>query len=665
MMRRVSLMVSSTFLVAASFAAGTAAGAPGADVYGAQPELSHVSLSPDGAHIAMFAPQGDTGGVRIAKVGGASCAFGAGKVKFRNIFWANPDRLIVEVSFTFSGDKATNDPKYMFEIYRAISVNARCEDSKDLLAGIKNIGQITGGNFMGATPDGQRVLFSAINVNRRARDPDTRLKGISTSTYDVYAIDPATGTSEKIEAGSNKTIGWFVDGAGVLRMRTDRKNETNNDYVVLARIGDSKDWALVYDSASVTDKSRYLGFVAVSARGDVAYVTTRNGGDKYGIYEFDLKTKAVGRKLLQSARVDADRLLLDNNSQRAVGVSYVDDTPIEEYFDNTYAQMQADLAATFPGERVEIRSVSKDQKKFIAYVEGAQNPGGAYHFVDMTIPEMTKIGSRYSSLTAADIAPVKALTYQARDGMTIPAYLTLPPGSSGKGLPLVVYPHGGPQSRDDASFDPYVQFLATRGYAVLQPQFRGSSGFGARHLEAGYFKWGLEMQNDITDGVKHLAANGTVDPSKVCIFGFSYGGYAAMAGLTFTPDVYKCGVSGAGPSDLLLLVGDVARRSEFSYLGTDGWREWIGDPTRDQKRLIATSPVKHVERITAPLLLIHGADDIVVPLRQSTVMVDAMKEAGKPVELIVIQGDDHWLSRASTNKRVLQDVDRFLRQHLK
>jgi dipeptidyl aminopeptidase/acylaminoacyl peptidase len=665
MMRRASLVAFSTVLIAASFGAGAALAAPGADVYGAQPELDHVSLSPDGAHIAMIAPQGDTGGVRIMKVGGATCAFGAGKVKFRNIFWANPDRLIVEVSFTFSGDKATNDPTYMYEIYRAISVNARCEDSKDLLAGIKNIGRITGGNFLGATPDGQKVLFSAININRRARDQDTRLKGISTSSYDVYAIDPATGKSETYEAGTNKTTGWYLDGAGLLRMRMDRKNETGEDYFVRARIGDSKDWTTVYDSASVTDDSRAIGFVAVSGRGDLAYVTTRNGGDKFGLYEFDLKSKAVGRKLFQNARVDAEGLLLDNNSQQAVGVSYIDDHPTAEYFDKTYAQMQADLAATFPGERVRISSVSRDQKKFIAYVEGAQNPGGAYHFVDMTIPEMSKIGSRYPALTAADIAPVKAFTYQSRDGLTIPAYLTLPPGSSGKSLPLVVYPHGGPQSRDDASFDPYVQFLATRGYAVFQPQFRGSEGFGARHMEGGHFKWGLEMQNDITDGVAYLTGNGTADASKICIFGFSYGGYAAMAGLAFTPDLYKCGVSGAGPSDLLLLVGDISRRSEFSYLGTDGWREWIGDPTRDRNRLLGTSPVQNADKIKAPLLLIHGSDDIVVPLRQSTVMVDAMKEAGKPVELIVINGDDHWLSRASTNKRVMQELQRFLGTHLK
>jgi len=173
------------------------------------------------------------------------------------------------------------------------------------------------------------------------------------------------------------------------------------------------------------------------------------------------------------------------------------------------------------------------------------------------------------------------------------------------------------------------------------------------------------MQHDITDGVKHLIANGTADAAKVCIFGWSYGGYAAMAGLAFTPDLYKCGVSGAGPSDLQLLVGDLARRSDSFHLGGNGWREWIGDPTRDRERLIATSPVKHVANIKAPLMLIHGKDDTVVSYRHSAIMADAMKAAGKPVELVTIAGDDHWLSRASTNRRVLQELERFLATNLK
>jgi len=665
MMRRASLVACSTVLIAASFGAGAVLAAPGADVYGAQPELALVTVSQDGTHLAMAVPQGDNGGVRIMKIGGASCAFGAGKVKIRDVFWATPERVVVEVSFTHSDDKATDNPTYMQEFRRAISVNTSCEDPKDLLAEIKNINRTTGGQFLGPSADGKKVLFAALNLNQRARDVDTRLKGVSTSSLDVYAIDPNTGKNEKYETGSNKTIDWYTDGAGRVRLRMDKKSESGHSYVMLARTGQGADWKSVYDSDAVTDTAHTIHFVAVSGGSDTAYVMTRNGGDKFGVYEFDLNAKTLGRKLLQNSRVDAAGPVVDSASQQAVGASFVDDLPTVEYFDASYAQMQADLEATFPGERVEIRSVSKDRKKFVAYVEGTQNPGGAYHFVDMTVPEMTKIGARYSALTAADIAPVKSFTYQARDGLTIPAYLTLPPGSSGKGLPLVVLPHGGPAARDDASFDPWAQFLATRGYAVLQPQFRGSSGFGAKHLQAGYFKWGLEMQDDITDGVKHLIANGTATADKVCIVGWSYGGYAAMAGLAFTPDLYKCAVAGAGPSDLLLLVGDTARRNKSEYLADDSWRDWIGDPTRDRARLIATSPVKNVDKIKAPLLLIHGKYDTVVPIRQSEVMADAMKEAGKTVDLIALDREDHNLSKASSKKHVLLEWERFLAKHLK
>jgi dipeptidyl aminopeptidase/acylaminoacyl peptidase len=581
------------------------------------------------------------------------------------LFWVNPERVVVEVSFTHVGDKATNDPRYTQEIYRAISVDTRCENAVDLLKDIKNIGRVTGGEFLGRTADSKRVLFSALNLNERATAIDTHGRGISTDSLDVYAIDPATGKNEKYETGSNKTIEWIAASAGRLRLRIDKKAERGDAYVVMARVGESNDWQPVYDSTLVNDKSRVMHFLGVASTTDTAYVATRNGGDTLGVFEFDLKNKTLGRKLMQDGRVDAGGLIVGDVSGTAVGFNYVQDVPTDHYFDADYAQMQADLAATFPGESVAIRSVSNDRKKFVAYVEGAQNPGGVYHFVDMSVPEMSKIGARYSALSAADIAPVKSFTYQARDGLAIPAYLTLPPGSAGKNLPLVVHPHGGPASRDNAAFDAWAQFFATRGYAVLQPQFRGSSGFGSRHREAGAYKWGLEMQDDITDGVKHLIANGTVDASKVCIFGWSYGGYASLAGLAFTPDLYKCGASGAGPSDLQLLAGDAARGSELVYLAGDSWRDFVGDPTKDRARLIATSPAKHADKIKAPLLLIHGRMDTVVPIRQSEVMAGAMKAAGKPVEFITIDGDDHWISLASSNKRLLQELDRFLAKHLK
>ncbi len=663
-MRCVAFGVVSTVFVAASFGSTTAWAAPGVDVYGAPAALENVIVSPDGKHLAMMVPGGDTGGVSILKIGGTSCAFGSKELKFRDIFWANSERLVVEVSFTYAADKDSPDPRYTYEISRAISVDANCQDSKELLADMRGLGRITGFDVIGRAPDGRNLLVAALNVRAPARALDTKLKGIATTSVDVFLVDAATGKSEKYENGSNSTIEWYADAAGKLPLRLE-KEENSGRITAQARIGGSKDWETVYDSAAVSDAARGLSFLAIGNRPDTAYVMTRNGGDKYGIYEFDFKTKAVTRQVFQHQRVDASGVILDRYSHQGVGVAYIDDYPVAEYFDRGFAQMQADLQATFPGEHVEVRSVSSDGKKFVAFVEGKQNPGGVFHFVDMTIPNMSIVGERYPAIKAADIAPVTSFTYKARDGMTIPAYLTLPPGSSGKGLPLVVLPHGGPDSRDNASFNTWPQYLATRGYAVLQPQFRGSEGFGARHEDAGYHRWGLEMQDDITDGVQYLIANGTANPAKVCIFGWSYGGYAALAGVAFTPDLYKCGVSGAGPSDLLLLVGDAARRSESVHLAGKSWRSLLGDPTKDRARLIATSPAKHVGNIKAPVLLIHGKDDIVVPIWQSTVMADAMKEAGKPVEMVTITGDDHWLSRASTKKRVLQEVDRFLGTYLK
>lgn len=662
MISRVCLAAFLTVFAATSFS--PVAAAPGADVYGAHPDLSDVAISPDGKYLAMIVPKGDGRGVRIVRIGGTSCSFGTTDIKVRDIFWANSERLVTEVSFTKDLDKGARDSRYVYEFYRAISVDTNCGDAKELLADMPGLRYITGFEFLGRAPDGRNLLFAAISVGDTIVPVDSRLKGISTTSYDVYLVDAVTGKSQKYEKGSPKTIAWFADAAGKLPLRLETE-ETSGRIKAVARIGGSSDWETVYDSDAVRDASRKLAFLGVGNRPDTAFVSTRNGGDKEGIFEFDFKSKSVTRQLFQHQRVDASGLIVDSYSQQAVGVSYIDDQPAEQYFDLDYARMQADLQATFPGELVAVRSVSSDRKKFVAYVEGAQNPAGAYQFVDMTIPDMSKIGSRYPSIGAADIAPVKPIAYQARDGMTIPAYLTLPPGSGGKNLPLVVLPHGGPASRDDASFDAWPQFLATRGYAVLQPQFRGSEGFGARHLSAGRHKWGLTMQDDITDGVNHLVANGTADAAKVCIFGWSYGGYAALAGLAFTPDVYKCGASGAGPSDLLLLVGDAARRSESVYLGGKSWRYFIGDPTTDRERLIATSPAKHAAKIKAPLLLIHGKDDTVVPFRQSAVMSDAMKAVGKPVEMLIVDGDDHWLSYSSTNKRMLQELELFFGKHLK
>jgi dipeptidyl aminopeptidase/acylaminoacyl peptidase len=249
--------------------------------------------------------------------------------------------------------------------------------------------------------------------------------------------------------------------------------------------------------------------------------------------------------------------------------------------------------------------------------------------------------------------------------LTIPAYVTLPHGSSGKNLPLIVMPHGGPEARDVGGYDSWSQFLASRGYAVLQPQFRGSDGFGKTFRNAGRFQWGLASQNDITDGVKHLISTGVADANRVCIVGWSYGGYATLAGMTFSPELYKCGVAGAGVSDLPEMLAWVRKRMGRDMRDDDYWPRVMGHPIRDHDKLAATSPARFADKVRAPILLIHGKDDSTVPIVQSEIMAKALAQSNKQSQFIVISGDDHYLSKSSTGIEFFSNLESFLGQHLK
>jgi dipeptidyl aminopeptidase/acylaminoacyl peptidase len=285
-----------------------------------------------------------------------------------------------------------------------------------------------------------------------------------------------------------------------------------------------------------------------------------------------------------------------------------------------------------------------------------------YYYLDVASQRATKIVSEYPALAPSDLGMTRPVTYKARDGLTIHAYLTLPPGrNDGKNLPMVVMPHGGPDARDRWRFDWWAQFLANRGYAVLQPNYRGSFGYGRAFAEAGFGQWGLKIQDDISDGVKAMIADGTADAKRICIVGASYGGYAALAGATFTPELYACAVSFAGVSDLsrmmLLVKKDFGEHSGAASF----WESRIGT---DPAQLDATSPALHADRVRAPVLLLHGKLDTTVPIVQSEEERDALQRAGKQVEYIEFDTDDHYFTLAETRIRMLTEVERFLRTHI-
>jgi dipeptidyl aminopeptidase/acylaminoacyl peptidase len=284
--------------------------------------------------------------------------------------------------------------------------------------------------------------------------------------------------------------------------------------------------------------------------------------------------------------------------------------------------------------------------------------GYAYALYDWYTHQATILDPVYQGVTAP--AEIKPISYSAADGLKIPGFLTLPPGTAGKNLPLIVFPHGGPAAADMLDFDWWAQAMAAQGYAVLQPNFRGSA-LDTRFIEAGFGEWGRKMQTDLSDGVRYLASQGIIDPKRVCIVGASYGGYAALAGVTLDPGVYRCAVSVAGISDMRRFrewVRGVGWGRDLRY-----WDRFIGTSDKNDPALLAISPIEHVSAVTAPVLLIHGRDDTVVPFEQSDVMESALKRAGKKVELVTMKHEDHWLSHSETRLQMLEACVKFLKEN--
>jgi dipeptidyl aminopeptidase/acylaminoacyl peptidase len=371
--------------------------------------------------------------------------------------------------------------------------------------------------------------------------------------------------------------------------------------------------------------------------------------------------KSAPKILLEDPARDVENTIADPYTWNPVGAQLGGSLSEIRWLDPKLEKQHQALTRAFPNQEARIISRSEDGKRVIVRTRGLSIPS-KYYLVDFATGTAEIVGEQYPALSEAALGQVRAISYKARDGREIPAYLTMPPAAGAEKLPLIVLPHGGPESRDDPTFDWLAQFLATRGYAVLQPQYRGSTGFGLDHQTAGYKQWGAAMQDDLTDGVKTMVAEGVADPARVCIVGASYGGYAALAGAAFTPDLYKCAASVNGVSDLPGLLGYVA-----DHNGKDSDRyQYLLDTLghASDEKVIERSPARVAGNVRAPVLLVHAVDDTVVPLSQSEKMAKALEKAGKPASLVKLPGEDHWLSRSDTRIRVLKELETFLASNL-
>ncbi|MGH6889702.1 MAG: alpha/beta hydrolase family protein [Rhizomicrobium sp.] len=495
------------------------------------------------------------------------------------------------------------------------------------------------------------------------KDPDTVFGTFENS---VYRLNIRTGGRpqlyiKKYEGPQHEgTEKWFLDGHGNPLARVDT-----------IRDPESYDTPLWHNTLKVFDKGTWRALatydVTVDQNDGVEGVSEdgksiiRIAPHPEGTASLDSIDIATGKEttLFQDPTYDVATTLHDAWTGSVIGYVVDEDMPAYRYFDPKREALQKGLEQAFPGLSVHAVSTDLAFDKAIVETVGPRTPP-SYYLFDRTTHRATAIAASYPDLTADELGQVKAYGYAARDGLHIPAYLTLPPGRAAHNLPLVVLPHGGPDSRDDMEFDFLSQFLANRGYAVLRPEFRGSAGYGRPFTVAGLHQWGLKMQDDISDGVKKAIADGIADPKRVCIFGASYGGYAALAGATLTPDLYACAISYAGISNLEDLLGYT--KQAFGVDNTDGsfTVTRIGDAFKDSARLNATSPALHADRVKGPVLLLHSDHDVTVPIEQSQMMAAALQKAGKKFEFVRLPGDDHYLSLKETRVRLLQEVEKFL-----
>ncbi|MCE1229650.1 MAG: S9 family peptidase, partial [Firmicutes bacterium] len=609
------------------------------EIFFGNPEISGGQLSPDGKYIAFIKPLKEVRNVWVKKVGepysAARPVTADPKRPIGGYFWSRDGKYIL-----FVQDK---DGDENFNVY-AVDPAAPNAEGKEVPVA-RNLTEAKGARAM---------IASVPRV-----DPDILYVGLNdrdAAWHDLYKVKISTGERTLIRKNTERIAGWVFDTKANLRlaMRTTDKGDTE-----ILRV-DKEGFAPIY-TCTVFESAAPSYFHKDGKR---VYLETNKG--RRNLSELVLFDPETGKEEKVESdpkgRVDFGSAIFSERTQELVATVYEDDKTRIHFHDKAWEADYKLLQKKFPGKEIGLGSMTDDEQLWLISTSSDTDPGTRYLFNRKTKEAKLEYVSR-ENLPREHMAAMKPIRYKSSDGLEIPAYLTLPKGVPAKKLPLVVFPHGGPWARDSWGFNGYAQFLANRGYAVLQPNFRASTGYGKAFLNAGNKQWGDTMQDDITWGVKHLVKNGTVDGARVGIMGGSYGGYASLAGAAFTPDLYKAAVPIVGPSNLLTLLETIP---PYWEAGRVVFHVRMGDPSTPEgrKQLERQSPLFSADKIKIPMLIVQGANDPLVKKAESDQIVVALRDRKFPVEYLCAPDEGHGFHRPVNNMAMFAAAEAFLAKHL-
>jgi dipeptidyl aminopeptidase/acylaminoacyl peptidase len=614
-----------------------------ADVYARLPIMVAPSLSPDGKRVAFLSEQEGRYHIVIEQI---SPEFRRHIVKpaddldFDWVHWANDERLLFASSFA-SMRSATET-----EETRLFSIKANGKDMKVIM--LPATESVIGSRVPRDLPPPQvqdRIIdWLPEHPNHILVAVDADFDG-----YDeIRRIDIRNGryTIELKDYGGSQY--WMSDRSGELRLGWTHKN----DKLTVAVKQEEGTWPEVQDSEWLQQNFVPVAFVADN---DTVLAMGPNAKGIDIVREINLATHTFGDTLFEHDSVDANSIVLDSHTGVPVGIEFIEHRPAVHYIDDELRQLQAAIDRALPDSTNRIVSTSANRRQLFILASSATD-AGTYWLLDRDHGELGPYSAHIEGLTAEHLSPVRPVSYAARDGLTIPAYLTLPVGVEARNLPTVVLPHGGPRARDSMDYDFLSQYLASLGYAVLQPNFRGSSGYGNAFATAGLGEWGGLMQDDVTDGANWLIEESIADANRICIVGWSYGGYAAAMGAIKTPSLYRCAASINGVLDLPRQILD-----ERAYQGGRDWTRHMGLEGESAK---VVSPYHQADRITVPILVVQVEDDTRVHKEQGRRMAKRLQQLDKPFEYLELESGGHSIRNVDGRQRVLDTLKSFLAQHL-